>query len=453
MFCRSSKNIKHLVVAGAAADDLGMQCGGWTIDWQGGRITRGGTTLLAAIRQAVSPRRKSLIPPMAANLTGADAIIVVVGEKPYAEMKGDRTNWTWPPADAALIEKAKATGVPVITVLVFRSSAGLGTRRWRKVMLLWRLGCREPKAKAWPMRCSVITSRRANCHVRGRGTIRNWTARYSPIPARRPCFRSDLDSLIKPGQTCRPPAPFLLMIKRTGRFFAGALWLAFGCAFAGRRYHDQFNVRDGAPPDGWRLAWSDEFNQPDGSAPDPANWSYDIGGNGWGNSELEYYTDRTNNACIEDGKLVIEAQREHFGGRNITSARLLTKGKWFWAWANSRRASKFPRPGHLAGVLWICGTNISSVGWPACGEIDIMENIGKEPGTVHGTVHGLDSGRDYNNGLGISGSLNCRMERRSRMIFMCLQWTANRPASPGCSTGNPYQRDSRIAPQKLPLGF
>jgi beta-glucanase (GH16 family) len=157
--------------------------------------------------------------------------------------------------------------------------------------------------------------------------------------------------------------------------------------------------------DGWRLAWSDDFNQPDGSAPDPANWGYDIGGNGWGNSELEYYTDRINNAHIEDGKLVIEAQREHFGGRNITSARLLTKGKWSWTCGKFEARIKIPRGQGIWPAFWMLGTNISSVGWPACGEIDIMENIGKEPGTVHGTVHGLDSGRDYNNGLGISGSV------------------------------------------------
>jgi beta-glucosidase len=114
-----SKEIKHLVVVGAGAGDLGMQCGGWTIDWQGrrGNVTHGGTTLLAAIRQTVSPGTQVIYSPDANDLTNADAVIAVVGELPYAEMKGDRTNLDLSVADLALIAKAKAGGAPVITVL------------------------------------------------------------------------------------------------------------------------------------------------------------------------------------------------------------------------------------------------------------------------------------------------------------------------------------------------
>ena len=113
------KNINHLVVVGAAADDLGTQCGGWTIDWQGGHgnVTRGGTTLLTAIRAAVSPGTQITFSPDASDLKNADAIIVVVGGPPYAEMKGDRDELNLPPADTALIAKAKASGAPVVTIL------------------------------------------------------------------------------------------------------------------------------------------------------------------------------------------------------------------------------------------------------------------------------------------------------------------------------------------------
>ncbi len=156
-----------------------------------------------------------------------------------------------------------------------------------------------------------------------------------------------------------------------------------------------------APDGGWRLVWSDEFDQPDGSAPDPARWGYDIGGNGWGNKELEYYTPRTNNACIEDGKLVIEARREDFNGRNITSARLLTRGKGSWTYGRFEARMKIPRGQGVWPAFWLLSTNISSVGWPACGEIDIMENIGREPGTVHGTVHGPGYSGDH----GIGGPM------------------------------------------------
>jgi len=114
-----SKNIKHLVVAGVAADDLGRQCGGWTISWQGatGAVTHGGTTLLAAIRQTVSAGTEVTYSTDGQNLAGADAVIVVIGEKPYAEMLGDRTNLDVTATDAALVSAAQATGAPVITII------------------------------------------------------------------------------------------------------------------------------------------------------------------------------------------------------------------------------------------------------------------------------------------------------------------------------------------------
>ncbi|MEI9863401.1 MAG: glycoside hydrolase family 3 N-terminal domain-containing protein [Limisphaerales bacterium] len=112
-----AKNLKHLTVVGKAANDLGMQCGGWTIDWQGktGAVTHGGTTLLQAIRQTVKAEVRYSAD--GSDLTGAEAIIVVVGETPYAEMKGDRSDLSLSASDAALVAKAKAIGVPVITVL------------------------------------------------------------------------------------------------------------------------------------------------------------------------------------------------------------------------------------------------------------------------------------------------------------------------------------------------
>ncbi|MDD5139571.1 MAG: glycoside hydrolase family 3 N-terminal domain-containing protein [Verrucomicrobiales bacterium] len=114
-----SKKIKHLVVVGQAADDLGLQCGGWTIDWQGksGNVIKGGTTLLAAIRQTVSAETKITFSADGSGLKDADAVIVVVAEKPYAETKGDKKDLTLAPADLDLVNKARQTGAPVITVL------------------------------------------------------------------------------------------------------------------------------------------------------------------------------------------------------------------------------------------------------------------------------------------------------------------------------------------------
>ncbi|MBV9121982.1 MAG: glycoside hydrolase family 3 protein, partial [Planctomycetes bacterium] len=115
-----SKQVKRLCVAGAAADDLGLQCGGWTISWQGktGKVIRGGTTILAGLRQAAPHGMEVSYSPDGTGARRADAVLVVLGEKPYAETLGDRKDLHLPAADRALVDKVKAAGVPVITVLL-----------------------------------------------------------------------------------------------------------------------------------------------------------------------------------------------------------------------------------------------------------------------------------------------------------------------------------------------
>jgi len=147
------------------------------------------------------------------------------------------------------------------------------------------------------------------------------------------------------------------------------------------------------PPTNYKLVWSDEFSGPDGSSPDSSKWTYDIGGNGWGNNELENYTNRTQNAQIKGGNLVITAQQEAYTGadgvtRNYTSARLKTQGLFSQAYGRFEARIKVPAGQGMWPAFWMLGNDITSVGWPKCGEIDIMENIGKEPATVHGSLHG-----------------------------------------------------------------
>ena len=115
-----AKNMKHLAVVGAAADDIGIQCGGWTITWQGqsGNTIHGGTTILTAIRNSVATGTQVTFSPDGSDLQGADVVVVVVGEQPYAEMKGDRSDLNLDPTDVALVEKAKSAGAPVVTVLI-----------------------------------------------------------------------------------------------------------------------------------------------------------------------------------------------------------------------------------------------------------------------------------------------------------------------------------------------
>ena len=143
----------------------------------------------------------------------------------------------------------------------------------------------------------------------------------------------------------------------------------------------------------WQMVLHDEFAQADGTAPDATKWAFDLGGGGWGNNELQSYTARPQNVRVERGNLVIEARREDFTGtygkaRQYTSARLTTQGLGAWTYGRFEARIKVPAGQGIWPACWMLGTNITSAGWPACGEIDILENIGREPRTVHGTVHG-----------------------------------------------------------------
>jgi beta-glucanase (GH16 family) len=157
-------------------------------------------------------------------------------------------------------------------------------------------------------------------------------------------------------------------------------------------------------PPNWTLAWSDEFDRSDGSAPDPTKWNFDLGGNGWGNGELECYTNRRQNAQIQGGNLVITALRENSFPcsdgtvRNYTSARMLTQNRFEQAYGRFEARIKIPAGQGMWPAFWMLGTNVGTVGWPACGEIDIMENIGKEPSVIHGSIHGPG----YTGGTGVS---------------------------------------------------
>src|SRR2546430_1437455 len=150
------------------------------------------------------------------------------------------------------------------------------------------------------------------------------------------------------------------------------------------------------PSTGFVLSWSDEFNGADGSTPDASKWTYDLGGGGWGNQELETYTNRAANAQIKGGSLVITAQKETFTGtdgisRDYTSARLKTQNLFAQAYGRFEARIKIPAGQGMWPAFWMLGNDIATNGWPKCGEIDIMENIGREPGMVHGSLHGPSS--------------------------------------------------------------
>lgn len=141
----------------------------------------------------------------------------------------------------------------------------------------------------------------------------------------------------------------------------------------------------------WQLVWSDDFDGAAGALPDASKWAYDIGtgSNGWGNQELEYYTNRPENVSLDgEGHLVITARREAFAGSAFTSARIKTQGLFSQAYGRFEARLKTPYGPGVWPAFWMLGDNIETVGWPLCGEIDIMELRGQEPNLINGTLHG-----------------------------------------------------------------
>jgi beta-glucanase (GH16 family) len=194
-----------------------------------------------------------------------------------------------------------------------------------------------------------------------------------------------------------------MRLSRLSRTFVVAAVLALAAAGAGTAVVARAPSAHAAT-----LTWSDDFTGPAGSAPDGSKWAHDVGGGGWGNQELEYYTTSTSNAALDgNGHLVITARRENpagygcwYGSCQYTSARLLTSGRFTQAYGRFEASIKIPRGQGMWPAFWMLGDNIGSVGWPNSGEIDVMENIGREPGTVHGSLHGPG----YSGGNPLTGS-------------------------------------------------
>lgn len=165
------------------------------------------------------------------------------------------------------------------------------------------------------------------------------------------------------------------------------------------------------------IFWSDEFDSP--GPPNSAKWGYDLGAGGWGNNELEYYTNRTDNAVVSDGTLKIILKKEDYNGSAYTSARLLTKGKFSFKYGTIKIRAKLPAGGGTWPAIWMLGDNLSTVGWPACGEIDIMEHIGNQLNKIFGTLH--HPGHSGGNGDGSSVVIS---NATTEFHVYSLEWSA-----------------------------
>lgn len=139
----------------------------------------------------------------------------------------------------------------------------------------------------------------------------------------------------------------------------------------------------------WELVWSDEFNTASGTLPDATKWTYDIGNSGWGNSELQYYTNRTQNIATDgNGNLVITAIKESYNGAPYTSARIKSQGLFSQKHGRFEARIKTPYGPGIWPAFWLLGDDVSTTGWPQCGEIDIMELRGQQPHIINGSLHG-----------------------------------------------------------------
>jgi beta-glucanase (GH16 family) len=137
---------------------------------------------------------------------------------------------------------------------------------------------------------------------------------------------------------------------------------------------------------GWKLTWSDEFNNK--GLPDSNKWNYNVGGHGWGNNELQYYTaNDTLNSIVENGHFKIIARKQSKENRQYTSARLVTENKADFKYGRIEISAKLPKGRGTWPAIWMLGKNIKEVPWPACGEIDIMEHVGYEKDSIFGTIH------------------------------------------------------------------
>jgi beta-glucanase (GH16 family) len=200
----------------------------------------------------------------------------------------------------------------------------------------------------------------------------------------------------------------------------------------------------GLAADNWSLVWSDEFNGPARTSPDPAKWTYDLGSGGWGNRELETYTQNPENVSEDgEGHLVIRAIQTAPGA--YTSARMKTTGLFSVKYGKIAARMKIPSGQGLWPAFWMLGEDIKTAAWPKCGEIDVMENIGKEPGIVHGTIHG--PGYSGSKGIAHSYSLPDGQPLSADFHVYAVEWVPD--SITFLLDGHPY---ATVTPASLPPG-
>jgi beta-glucanase (GH16 family) len=174
----------------------------------------------------------------------------------------------------------------------------------------------------------------------------------------------------------------------------------------------------------WKLTWSDEFSGPNNSLPDGSKWSIEVGGH-WFNNELQAYTNRPQNIHVENGNLVITATKEQYTGadgvsRSYTSARINTRGKFAQKYGRFEARIMLPQGQGMWPAFWLLGDDTGTVGWPKCGEIDIMENVGSRMSIALGTIHG--PGYSGGHGIGANYTLPNQQKFSDDFHVFAVEW-------------------------------
>ena len=216
----------------------------------------------------------------------------------------------------------------------------------------------------------------------------------------------------------------MLRLHHLFRFAIPSLMIAIAIVAVAQTVANKHSESSQQTSKSWKLVWSDEFNAADGTAPDPTKWTYDLGAGGWGNQELETYTSSTANVQQKGGNLVITAIKSGTASSpSYTSARIKTQGLYHHGYGRIEARIKIPYGQGMWPAFWMLGNDIGTVGWPTCGEIDIMENIGKEPSTVHGTIHG--PGYSGEKGIGSPFTLPNNRKFFDDFHIYAVEWEPN----------------------------
>jgi beta-glucosidase len=374
-----ASDVSTIFLAGSGSDNLLMQAGGWTLTWQGGsgRI-EGGSSIKDGIEAIVSPETQVIHNRLGrfddavdtdGNPLRADVGIVVVGEEPYAEGIGDEADLRLSSVDVAVIERMAEHAEKVIVVLL----------SGRPLIITDHLD----KADAWVAAWLPGSEGRGVADVLfGQHPFTGTLSYYWP----RSMEQIPLDALLVSDEEPLFPIGHGITTGNAADISPSGISCSGEATMDASTETEVLTLHASADEalSGWTLIWNDEF---DGDTVDNTKWVPETAGTGFGNRELQYYTDEPENLRLEDGNLVIEAREERYMGLNYTSAKIRTMVLAQWTYGRFDIRARLPEGQGMWPAFWMLPYPLHYGGWPAGGEIDVMEYLGHETNRVYGTIH------------------------------------------------------------------